>query len=235
MAAGCGGISSFAAWWWKPDHCGGHHASLLGSSKTMADRLHTGRRPEHAPDHRGADAAMNQYAAGDDLAFAKVYDSVAPRLYSYLLRRTRDGAAAEDLLQQTLLQMHRARGSFIAGSLVMPWAFAIARRLFIDRVRRNRRELADEGDQGGVEPTCTETAEHTAEARQLAMLLSVELRRLPESQRVAFELLRMDGLSHTEAAEALGVTVNAVKLRAHRAYLALHAVIDSILSTKSEE
>ena len=43
-------------------------------------------------------------------------------------------------MQQTLLQMHRARGSFIPGAAVMPWAFAIARRLIIDGARRRRIE-----------------------------------------------------------------------------------------------
>jgi RNA polymerase sigma-70 factor (ECF subfamily) len=178
---------------------------------------------------------MERYASGDESAFAEIYDSVAPRLYSYLLRRTHDATASEDLVQQTLLQMHGARGSFIPGSMVMPWAFAIARRLFIDRVRRTRRELPSESDSESEALVCSETAEDAAEARQLAARLSEELRRLPESQRVAFELLRIDGLSHTEAAAALGVTVNAVKLRAHRAYVALHTVIDTFFPTKSDD
>ena len=90
---------------------------------------------------------MERYAAGDDAAFPSVYDAVAPRLYGYLLRQTRDRARAEDLLQQTMLHIPRARVRFIAGAEVMPWAFAIARRLLLDWLRRNRREmLADEGE-----------------------------------------------------------------------------------------
>src|SRR5215472_14293870 len=93
------------------------------------------------------DVAMERYAAGDDAAFPSVYDAVAPRLYGYLLRQTRDRARAEDLLQQTMLHIHRARIRFIAGAEVMPWAFAIARRLLLDGLRRNKREMvADEGE-----------------------------------------------------------------------------------------
>src|SRR5215510_15706304 len=85
-----------------------------------------------------ADAAMERYSKGDDAAFAQVYDAIAPRLLGFLRKATRDDFAAEDLMQQTLLQMHRARGSFIAGAPVLPWAFAIARRLLTDQARRRR-------------------------------------------------------------------------------------------------
>ncbi len=50
-----------------------------------------------------ASTAMERYASGDDLAFDEVYDALAPRLYGYLLRQTRDPVRAEDLLQQTML------------------------------------------------------------------------------------------------------------------------------------
>src|SRR5204862_7652843 len=87
-----------------------------------------------------ADLAMARYGAGDDAAFADVYDVVAPPLERYLLKHSRDRALSEDLLQQTFLKMHRHRGAFLPGSAVMPWAFAIALRLLIDRIRRRRRE-----------------------------------------------------------------------------------------------
>src|SRR5215813_2272058 len=88
----------------------------------------------------GADGAMERYAKGDEAAFAELYDAIAPRLLSFLRKTTRDSCAAEDLMQQTLLHMHRRRGSFIPGAAVMPWAFAIARRLMTDSARRRRVE-----------------------------------------------------------------------------------------------
>src|SRR5437762_115258 len=74
-----------------------------------------------APALSAADEAMARYGAGEDAAFALVYDAVAPSLERYLVRHTRDQALAEDLLQQTFLKMHRHRGSFLPGSAVMPW------------------------------------------------------------------------------------------------------------------
>ncbi len=93
-----------------------------------------------------ANVAMDRYACGDDAAFDELYDLLAPRLNVFLCRRVRDEALAEDLVQQTFLQMHAARRHFSQGAEVMPWAFAIARRLLIDSVRRvghSRLPLAD--------------------------------------------------------------------------------------------
>jgi RNA polymerase sigma-70 factor (ECF subfamily) len=184
-----------------------------------------------------ADVAMERYAAGDDSAFGDVYDAVAPRVFAYLRRQTRDLARAEDLVQQTLLSMHRARGTFISGSAVLPWAFAIARRLFIDELRRDRRSvltLAEIVSDDSTHASSDDSADGLAEARELAALLQRELVRLPEAQRVAFELMRLDGLSHIEAAEVLGATVTAVKLRAHRAYVALRVVLGDRISDPND-
>jgi len=68
----------------------------------------------HADVRNAVDLAMDRYAAGDQSAFADVYDGVAPRIYAYLRRQTGDAARAEDLLQQTLLQFS-ARVAAVAG------------------------------------------------------------------------------------------------------------------------
>src|SRR5258708_12316377 len=96
---------------------------------------------------------MDRYANGDDGAFGDLYDLLAPRLYGYLVRQTRNTARAEDLVQQTFLQMHCARGRFVPGADVVPWAFAIARRLLIDGVRRSGREVSLElREEAGAPP-----------------------------------------------------------------------------------
>ncbi len=185
-----------------------------------------------APTRSPADAAMERYAAGDDAAFAEIYDALAPRLYGYLLRQTRDAAKAEDLVQQTLLHMHRARGRFIPGAEVTPWAFAIARRLLIDGLRRGRREVLSATDDDAAQDTAASNdaaADDLVQAQELGERIQKELARIPEAQRVAFELIKQEGLSLAQAAEVLGTTVAAVKLRAHRAYVALRGVLgDSV-------
>lgn len=175
-------------------------------------------------------AWMERYAAGDDAAFSELYDAVAPRLYGFLQRQLRDRALAEDLMQQTLLQIHRARGRYIRGADVLPWVYAIARRLVIDWHRSHKREVlpGEPGDfplQAVVAPETS--ADDVLQTRQMARELEQVFTRLPESQRVAYQLVREEGLSMSEAAQVLGTTVGAVKLRAHRAYEALRSAIRS--------
>ena len=140
---------------------------------------------------------MERYSKGDEAAFAELYDAIAPRLLGFLRKATRDGFAAEDLMQQTLLQMHRTRGSFIPGAPVMPWAFAIARRLMIDSARRRRLERrlfsdapADD-DRMTYEPIAAmASADDLLHARRLQWRLQQRLDALPEVQRTAYRLLQ---------------------------------------------
>lgn len=124
--------------------------------------------------------------------------------------------------------MHKARGTFVSGAAVLPWAFAIARRLVIDKAGRDRRSprIADDVEPGPVSAVGdTDRPERALEARRLAQRLAGALAQMPESQRTAFELLKQDGLTLAEAAAVLGTTATAVKLRAHRAYESLRAVL----------
>jgi RNA polymerase sigma-70 factor (ECF subfamily) len=68
-------------------------------------------------------------------------------------------------------------------------------------------------------------ADDLLHSKRVAREVERELARLPEAQRVAFELVKKDGLSMKEAAQVLGTTVTAIKLRAHRAYVALRAAL----------
>ena len=184
-----------------------------------------------SPGVDGADAAMERYSNGDGAAFAELYDAIAPRLLGFLRKATRDAVATEDLMQQTFLQIHRARGSFIPGAPVMPWALAIAKRLMIDSARRQRVELglfmhapADD-DRMTSEPTATPATDDVLDARRLERRVQQRLDALPETQRTAYQLVKQEGLSLQSAAEVLGTSVTAVKLRTHRAYQALRAVL----------
>ncbi len=194
-------------------------ATLIG---IVRDEEQTGARPARRD---AADAAMDRYAAGDDAAFAQVYDALAPRLWGYLLRRTKNEDDAADLLQQTMLHMHRARGEFIAGAEVTPWAFAIARRLLVDSARR--RGPGQGVDHGGLEAQASDTprADDLVHARELAGHIERALAELPAAQRTAFRLIKEEGLTLAEAARILGTSVGAAKVRAHRAYEAIRAAL----------
>jgi len=181
------------------------------------------RRPRTQRDE--ANAAMERYASGDDSAFTDLYDLLTPRLHAYLLRQTRDAARAEDLLQQTMLQLHSTRGRFMMGGEVFAWAFAIARRLLINSYRRRQREVRGREVQLAETPAFPAPADEVLHSKRLSRTVERELSRLPERQRVAIELMKKDGLSLREVAEVLGTTSNAVKLRVHRACATLRAAL----------
>ena len=172
---------------------------------------------------------MGRYAQGDAAAFSVVYDEVAPRLERYLRRHLREKGAIEDLIQQTFLQMHGARGSFMIGAEVLPWAFAIVRRLMIDSGRRSRarREECHEmdGDElaARLHASDTGSGEALLHAQETRLRLEAAFGQLSAPQRSAFELVKSEGLSHAQAATILGTTVSGIKLRVHRAYQALRA------------
>jgi RNA polymerase sigma-70 factor (ECF subfamily) len=168
------------------------------------------------------DAAMDRYACGDDSAFAEVYDGLAPRLLAFVRRRAPDEASAEEIVQQTFLQMHLSRERYATGFPVLPWAFAIARRLRIDAHRRSKPESL--GDEIERVPATDASQEETLERRRLVARLRRSLDELPENQREAFELVKLQGLSHARAALLLGTTATAMKLRVHRASQKLRLV-----------
>jgi len=178
---------------------------------------------------------MDRYADGDATAFAEVYDLLAPKLFGFFLRQTRDQARAEDLVQQTLLQMHAARLSFARESDVLPWAFAIGRRLLVDSRRRTKKEVlfdTAEDDAAALEMRVERFSvpDDLAMTKELAVLAEEELERMPEAHRDAYVLVRREGLTVAEAAEVLGTTPTAIKLRAHRAYEALRLVLKEAFS-----
>jgi len=187
---------------------------------------------KRAVDRAAQDVAMERYARGDDAAFAAVYDAIAPRLYAFLLRQTRSEARAKDVLQQTFLKLHLARGSFMPGAAVLPWAYAIARRLWIDTTRRARHEVPL--DVEGQEPSDDLPPDVAVYSAEIAGRVRRVLERLPENQRVAFQLVKEEELSIAEAAAVLGTTESAVKLRAHRAYQALRADLGDLFPKEKE-
>jgi len=180
---------------------------------------------------RGAlSAAMDRYAEGDDAAFGDVYDLLAPRLYGFFVRHTGETSRAEDLVQQTLLQIHAARLSYVHASDVVPWAFAIGRRLLIDARRRTRKEVLFETADDDAAALDSKVERYSIPdalvmTKQMEGRAADELERMPESHRMAYILVRQQGLSVAEAAEIVGTTPGALKLRAHRAYEALRGVL----------
>lgn len=183
-----------------------------------------------------ADLAMSRYADGDDAAFAEVFRGLGPRLHAFLRRLGGSEDLAADLTQETFMRMHRARGSFARGTSVVPWAYAIARNCFVSHARLAREKTArgavdidDHVAAAGLEAS----AEESASARQSAEIVQRTLAQMSEVNREAFVLIRFEGQSVAAAAQILGTTEGAVKLRAFRAYEVLREALKRAESAAS--
>lgn len=158
---------------------------------------------------------MERYVDGDPSAFDALYQGVSSRLFGYLMRLTRHRERAEDLLQVTFAKVHRARDSYLRGAPVLPWMIAIARRSFLDERRAAAVRTEDLSHDGSLpEPQ----PEAPAISADLSDALENALDSLPEAYREAIILTKLTGLSIAEAADVLGSTPAAVKLRVHRGY-----------------
>ncbi|WP_437629532.1 RNA polymerase sigma factor [Sorangium sp. So ce854] len=176
-------------------------------------------------------AAMDRYACGDARAFPELHRALHGRLLAYLARMCSSVTLAGDLTQETFLRMHRARSTFAPGGAVTPWAYAIARNVYLDHARAQRHRSTERlpSDPGAEPPDPRGAdAEAVAMASQTARAVERVLSSLPAAQREAFVLLRYEGMSVQDAAAILGATPTAVKLRAFRAYEALRAELEEL-------
>jgi RNA polymerase sigma-70 factor, ECF subfamily len=167
---------------------------------------------------------MARYVDGDASAFRELYGQVAPRLLGYLVKMAKSRPLAEDLLQQTFLKVHRARSAYIRGADPVPWIYAIAHRTFIDEARKQKRAVVDAGDPETLPDVAADPGETRADPEAVKEALDA-LAKLPEAQREAVVLTKLDGKSVAEAAQIAGTTVGAMKVRAHRGYEALRALL----------
>jgi RNA polymerase sigma-70 factor (ECF subfamily) len=193
------------------------------------------------PHEESLNEAMHRYARGEHGAFAILYGGLEQKLRAFLTRLTGAPSVADDLLQETFMRMHRARGSFDPGAAVVPWAYAIARNAWLDYVRSAkvrgdsaRKKKSDDGPSADAPTGPDADSEQVAIARETAALVESVLAGLAPAQREAFVLLRYEGMSVDDAAAVLGSTPTAVKLRAFRAYEALRAALGQSRASSSK-
>ncbi|HET9988366.1 MAG TPA: RNA polymerase sigma factor [Kofleriaceae bacterium] len=182
---------------------------------------------------------MQRYQAGDAGAFRELYALVAPKMLGYLNKLAKSRAVADDLLQQTFLKIHRARGAYVVGADPLPWFYSIAHRTFLDEARKTARAVVRTSgdDLPEVAAGLTgESADRIDEPRadpELARAALDALSDLPTQQREAVVLTKLEGKSVAEAAAIAGTSVGAMKVRAHRGYEALRRLLGKKAKTPS--
>ncbi|MDX3883872.1 MAG: sigma-70 family RNA polymerase sigma factor [Sphingomonas sp.] len=148
----------------------------------------------------------------------------APALRRYARLLTRDGTAAEDLVQETLLKAHERPPRPALGQSIRHWLFTVLRNLFIDGLRRRRSEAARIDALADARAT-TATPAQPADQEFATYLRQIGERfeALPEGQRAALRCVAIEGMSYQQAADALGVPVGTIMSRLNRARAALRA------------
>ena len=167
---------------------------------------------------------MRRYQQADSEAASILIAGVSPQIFQFFLAQVRNRSHAEDLLQDFWLRIHNARRTYRPGEPVLPWLYAIARRVQIEDYRRKSRIRSHELQTEQLpERAAPESPRDTIP--KMADLL----KDLPPAQKEAVLLLKVAGLSLEEAARATGTTVGAVKQKAHRAYKTLRKALDKEL------
>lgn len=159
---------------------------------------------------------MRAHVAGDPCALAQLFERYFDRLLRAMQRDLAISEEARDLVQQTFLQVHRARADYDPALRFRPWLYTIALNLKREHLRaRGRRPTVPLGSSHTDE---LEAHEVSLEQADTARVVRDAISSLPPDQRAVIELHWLDDLSFGEAARCLGITANAAKVRAHRGY-----------------
>ena len=159
---------------------------------------------------------MRLALAGDQRAYADLLQETARLLRPFLARRLNQSDAVEDLLQEILLSIHKARHTYDGKRPYKPWALAIAKFRLLDHLRTH---YADHLRQA-VELSEAEhiLAEHVTESALTYESIKGEIDKLPEKQAAILRMIHQEGYTAKEVAQRTGMKESAVKVAAHRAY-----------------
>ena len=162
---------------------------------------------------------------GDKRCYERLLREVTPFIRALARRHCHNRADVEEMVQDTLLSVHRVRHTYDPARPFAPWLAAIASRRIIDTVRRrsrvSRHELADADHETSAVAATNSDMELVRSEQEIAELLAS----LPQRQRVALEALKLKEMTLVEASEASGQSVGALKVNVHRALKSLRALV----------
>lgn len=178
------------------------------------------------------DSILERAKAGEPAAMQELLASVAPSIQRFGIRMCRNDDDAQDVLQDALLTIANHLNEFEGRSSFSSWAFTLARSA-CSRKRRGLKnqphlslEATSDTDEMGLTP------EQQVADREMAQALNSALDALPEIYREVILLRDVEDLTAPETAEALGITIEAVKSRLHRARRALRETLKPVLEPK---
>lgn len=159
---------------------------------------------------------MLAYQRGEPGAFEELYRRYAKAIYNFFRRTAADSGAADDLLQETFLKRHMARGQYRPEGSFRSWIFIVARNLLRDDARQRSRGRVMQTDEFD-ERLSTDPVSQMRPTAEIEVMVTEALAMLPVTQREVIVLNRYHGMSYGEIGELLGISANAVKQRAFQA------------------
>jgi RNA polymerase sigma-70 factor, ECF subfamily len=170
----------------------------------------------------GDAAWLDRVNAGDQSAMAEIFDRYSSPVYSVALRILKDPGQAEDVVQETFMQVWRKPTAFVHGrGSLGAWLVVIARNRAIDMLRR--RKPADSVEDVVLASPCNLAAE--AERNTVMEKIRRVLQDLPLEQQESVRLAFFEGLSHSEIAERTGDPLGTVKTRIRLALISLRKAL----------
>lgn len=169
---------------------------------------------------------------GDEPAFKILVDGYKDRMYYTILNILQDPMEAEDVLQETFIQVFESIHSFKEESSLSTWMYKIAVRKALERIRKRKfrqRLLSvlpwwmpkeEKEKQGYINPGIS------AERKELAMKLFDAIKSLPENQRIAFSLIKVQGMKYEEVSEMMHLSVKALESLMSRANINLRKKLE---------
>lgn len=176
--------------------------------------------------------------AGDQAALEELLRRYQPRVYRFGMRMCGDPEDAKDVLQETLLAMARSVRDFRGASSLSTWLYSIARSFCVKKRRRGSRTFAQAraayGEEAARVADPRANPEGEVAEREIEALLARAIAALEPKSREILVLRDIEGLAATEVAEVVGISVEAVKSRLHRARMALRAALLPALGADRE-
>jgi RNA polymerase sigma-70 factor (ECF subfamily) len=162
----------------------------------------------------------------DREAFAELFDVVAPRLKSFMIRKGALPDVAEDVVQETMINVWTKAGFYDpAKGSALAWIFTIARNLRIDRIRRETsRPISELGDFDA--PSDDRGSEEIVLQKDEARTVTRALSKIPPEQMEILVLSFIDDVTQAEIARRLKLPIGTVKSRMRRAYSTLRTTLE---------
>ena len=167
---------------------------------------------------------MQQALSGNQRAYSNVLRETSRLLRPFLARRLNTATEVDDLIQEVLLSIHKARHTYDGKRPYKPWVFAIAQFRLLDHLRSHYadhlRHAVEISEVENILPM------HVTESAFTYESISGEIRQLPEKQATILQMMHRDGFTAKEVAEKIGMKESAVKVAAHRAYKILRRKLE---------